>query len=358
VLIGGVLAAVVIVGLFAAAVMRRRAQDDVHSVEHYHQRLHTLEEISTHPTVGAAGGEGNGHDDAAFPASAFRVSGSSTVRLTDPGHTIVPPVPPPPVPNPSEPVLFEDPSSDAPTADAPKADGPKADGPKADGPKAPVMPGLDERAMHSINHRPRRLGGPAAAVAAVLVLIVVLIVTGLHSNTPPKHPKSPGTATTVTTAPARSHPRSGTGATSHQKKKKTTTTAAPAAVSGPNLISANGATYQVANASYSLALTAKSGECWISATDGSSGAVLFTGVLTSGQSHMVTATGPVTVVAGAPAAFAATVNGVPVQLPFGFQAPFTLKFETPGTGSTGTGASSTTTTTSTAPSTSNSGGTG
>jgi hypothetical protein len=77
--------------------------------------------------------------------------------------------------------------------------------------------------------------------------------------------------------------------------------------------------------------------------------VLFTGVLTSGQSHTVTASGPVTVVAGAPAAFAATINGVSVQLPFGFQAPFTLKFETPGTGSasgnTAAGTGSTTTTT-------------
>ncbi|HWF16290.1 MAG TPA: DUF4115 domain-containing protein [Acidimicrobiales bacterium] len=326
-LIGGILAALVVVGLVAAAVMRRRAQDDVHSVEHYHQRLHTLEEISSHPTAAGAGAEDNGHDDAAYPARAFRVAGSSTVRLTDPGHTIVPPVPPPPVPNPSEPVQFDDSPADA--------------------PKPNFLIGSDDRAMHSIDHRPRRLGGPLAAVAAVLVLIVVLIVTGLHSNTPPKHPKSSGTATTVTTTRARSHPRSGAGATGHPKT--TTTTATPPAVSAPTATSQNGATYQVADASYSLALSAKTGECWISATDVDNGMVLFTGVLTSGQSHTVTASGPVTVVAGAPAAFAATINGVSVQLPFGFQAPFTLKFETPGTGSasgnTAAGTGSTTTTT-------------
>jgi hypothetical protein len=332
-----VLAAVVVVGVVAVALMRRRAQDDDYSVEHYHRRLHTLEEISSHPTVAGSGGEDNGHDDAAYPASAFKVAGSSTVRLTDPGHTIVPPVPPPPVPTPSEPVLFDDSPADA--------------------SKPNFIMGADDRAMHSINHRPRRLGGPLAAVAAVLVLIVVLIVTGLHSNTPPKHPRSSGTATTVTTAPARTHPRSGAGATGHPKKT-TTTTKAPAAVSGPNLISSNGATYQVADASYSLALSAKTGECWISATDVNNGAVLFTGVLTSGQSHTVTASGPVTVVAGAPAAFAATVNGVAVQLPFGFQAPFTLKFVPPGTASgTGAGSTATSTTTSTTAA-SNSGGTG
>jgi hypothetical protein len=321
VLIGGILAALVVVGLVAAAVMRRRATDDVHSVEHYHRQLHTLEEISSHPTVGGGGGDNNGHEDAAFPASAFKVAGSSTVRLTDPGHTIVPPVPPPPVPNPSEPVQFDD---------AP-----------VDTSKPGFLAGGDDKAMHSINHRPRRLGGPLAAVAAVLVLIAVLIVTGLHSNTP-KHPKSSGTATTVTTAATRPHPRTGAGATGRAKKKTTdTTTTTPPAVSAPTTTSQSGATYQVADASYSLALTAKTGECWISATDSNNGTVLFTGVLTSGQSHTVAANGPVTVVAGAPAAFAATVNGVPVQLPFGFQAPFTLKFEPPVTAN-GSGGSTTT----------------
>ncbi|HWD53761.1 MAG TPA: DUF4115 domain-containing protein [Acidimicrobiales bacterium] len=329
-LIGGILAAFVVVGLVAAAVVRRRAQDDVHSVEHYHRQLHTLEEISSHPPAASAGEEHNGHDDAAaFPASAFKVAGSSTVRLTDPGHAIVPPVPPPPVPNPSEPVRFDDSLGDA--------------------SKPGFMTGGDDPAMHSINHRPRRLGGPLAAVAAVLVLIVVLIVTGLHSNTPPKHASS-ATTTTVTTAPARAHPRAGTGATGHPKKTTTTTTTPPPAVSAPTATSQSGATYQVADASYSIALSAKTGECWISATDSNNGAVLFTGVLTSGQSHTVTASGPVTVVAGAPAAFAATVNGVPVELPFGFQAPFTLKFEPPGTAG-GTGGVTTPST----PSTANSG---
>ena len=66
-----------------------------------------------------------------------------------------------------------------------------------------------------------------------------------------------------------------------------------------------------------------------------SGTSLFTGTLFTGQSHTVTATGPLTVVAGAPAAFAATVNGAAVSLPFGYQSPFTLTFMTPGsTGST------------------------
>ena len=45
--------------------------------------------------------------------------------------------------------------------------------------------------------------------------------------------------------------------------------------------------------------------------------MLFTATLLSGQSHTVAATGPVTVVAGAPGAFAATVDGAAVALPPG-----------------------------------------
>jgi hypothetical protein len=105
VVVGGVVGVVVVLGLVAAVLVRRRSHDDVHSVEHYHRQLHTLEEMRGHqePSVG-----GNGNDGAAYPASAFRVSGSSTVRLTEPGRPVVPPAPPPPVPNPVEPVAFDD----------------------------------------------------------------------------------------------------------------------------------------------------------------------------------------------------------------------------------------------------------
>ncbi len=322
----------VVVGVIAAAVFRNRTRDEVHSIEHYHRQLHTLEEMRTHSPSGSEGNGDNGHDEAPYPASAFRVSGSSTVRLTDAGHTIVPPAPPPPVKNPGEPVLFVDSHV---TTDA------------SDPSKTTFMRGVDDKALHSINHRPKRLG-VLIAMAAVVVLIVVLIVAGMHSNTPPaKHHPTLGTATTVTSTPTHSHhPRSGTGGSSghksHKKSSVTTTTVA-AVVSAPAPTSPNAANYEVGIASYSLTLSATSGDCWVSATNTSTGDVLFTGVLTAGQSHTLAATGPVTIVAGAPADFAATVNGVAVQLPFGFQAPFTLTLETPGAAG---GSSSTTTTTS------------
>ena len=90
-LIGGIVGVVVVRGLAAAVLMRRRSHDDVHSVERYHRQLHTLEEMRAHlPSAGAR--TATTHD--VFPASAFRVSGSSTVRLTEPGPTPVPPGPP------------------------------------------------------------------------------------------------------------------------------------------------------------------------------------------------------------------------------------------------------------------------
>jgi hypothetical protein len=170
----------------------------------------------------------------------------------------------------------------------------------------------------------------------VVVLVVILVVTGLHSNTP-AHRGGHSTSTTV----AHSHAVTHAGSHTHHTTPTTTTTAPPApTVSPPANASPYAATYQVAEASYSLALAARTGECWVSATDTSTGKVLFTGTLVSGQTQTVAATGPVTVVAGAPNAFAATVNGAPVILPTGALAPFTLTFETPGGTGGGTSASS------------------
>ncbi|MGO9856628.1 MAG: DUF4115 domain-containing protein [Acidimicrobiales bacterium] len=286
----------VVVGVTAGMLARRRTHDDVHSVEHYHRQLHTLEEMRTHLPTGSSGGHQNGNEAAAFPASPFRVSGSSTVRLTESGRPPVPPAPPPPVPNPAEPVTFDD------------------AGPE---PVRPTfMSGTEDRVMESMNHRPRRLAGPAAAVAAVVVLIVVLVVTGLHSNSSPHH----GGAATATTSHTRPPP------TRHQTT--TTTSTAPPTVSEPQGGTAHTATYQVSAPSFALSVAATAGECWVEATDTANGSVLFTATLFPGQSHTIAASGPVTVIAGAPGSFAATVNGSAVTLPLGYQAPFTLTFQT------------------------------
>jgi Domain of unknown function (DUF4115) len=312
VLIGGLIAVVVVLGVIAAVLMSRRSHDDAHSVEHYHRQLHTLEEMRTHPTGETSPGNDVVANGAAFPASAFRVSGSSTVRLTESGQTPVPPVPPPRVPNPSEPVTFDDASPDP--------------------VPATFMTGNEDRVIGTINRRPRRLGGPAAAVAAVLVLVLVLILTGLHSDTPKHHGKA---ANAATSNPTPTHPATG----QHHRRASTTTTTtttAPPAVSAAAAATAHTATYTVAASDYSLTLAATSGECWVDVTNTATGAVLFTTTLLSGQSHSIAATGPVTVIAGAPAVFTATVNGSAVTLPPGNQAPFTLNFQSTSTSTTTT----------------------
>ena len=313
-LLEGLVAVVVVLGVIAAVLMARRTHDDEHSVDHYHRQLHTLEEIRTHPIGDGANGRdnANGRDSqgSVFPASAFRVSGSSTVRLTESATPPVPPVPPPPVPNPSEPLTFDDAGPDP--------------------VPATFMTGNEDRVIHSINRRPRRLGGPAAAVAAVLVLVLVLILTGLHSDTTNHHGKS---ANAVTTTLPTTHP---TTVHHHHATTATTTTIAPPPVSAATAATAHTATYTVAASDYSLTLGATSGECWVEATNTATGAVLFTTTLLSGQSHVIAATGPVTVIAGAPAVFTASVNGSPVTLPLGNQAPFTLNFQTAGPSTTTT----------------------
>jgi hypothetical protein len=149
------------------------------------------------------------------------------------------------------------------------------------------------------------------------VLIVVLLVTGSH-HVPPKHHHT-------TSAADHARTRARTRARVHHPATTTTTTAAPV-VSLPTATSTHDATYTVGLSSYSLVLSATSSECWVDATNTTTGANLYTGTLTPGEAHTMNVTGPVTVISGAPDSFTATVNGTPVVLPLGFQAPFNLHF--------------------------------
>jgi hypothetical protein len=309
VLIGEIVAAVVVVALTVTLLTRRVAHDDVHSVEGYHHALHTLESIKAHPVAPAPDAESGRDLKPAYPESAVRLAGTSTVRVTDSRSALVAPVPPVPLPpavDPENPLTFEE----------------------ADPPAVPMIShgiGQRDKAMVSINHRPRRLAAPATAVTAVSVLIVVLLVTGSHSVTPPHHHKT-GSAggTTSSTSP-----------TSPPKKTETTTpstqTAPPppqSSVSPPQQSTSQSATYDVVGSEFTLDLSATSGACWVNVTNSTSGTTYFEGVLEPGGQHALNATGPVTVVVGAPTVFGASVNGHAVVLPAGFQTPFTMNFVT------------------------------
>jgi hypothetical protein len=81
-------------------------------------------------------------------------------------------------------------------------------------------------------------------------------------------------------------------------------------------------------ATFTVTLTATSGACWVDATSSASGATLFSGTLAAGVQRSFSATGPVTLIVGAPTVLHATVDGDAVALPPGFQTPFTMSFVT------------------------------
>jgi hypothetical protein len=300
-LIGGIMVAVVVAALTVALFTRRLAHDDAHSVEGYHRSLHTLESINAHP--GGSGGHAESGSGArpAYPESAVRPAGTSTVRVTDRPSPALPPVPRPPVVDPDSPVTFDD---------------------VGQSPTVPTQPAaaLRDKAMGTINHRPRRLAAPATAVGAVLVLVVVLLMTGSHSVPPTRHHHSGSTPRHSTSSPPKAH-----------RKQTARTTPAPQApaVSLPQSGTTHSATYDVSVSDYTLALSASSGACWVDATSASSGATLFAGTLTAGEQRSFAVRGPVTVIIGAPTVFGATVNGAAVVLPPGFQAPFTMSVVPP-----------------------------
>lgn len=290
-LVGGIVLAVVLAAVAVALVTRQRSHDDVHSVEHYHRQLHTLEGMNAHP---AGSDLGRGSTDAAkpaYPGSALRPAGTKTVRITDAVKPDIPPIAPPPVPDGAEPVKFDD----------------------AETPLPPPPPGAgpmwrQDRTMEAINHRPRRLAAPATALAAVIVLVGVLLITGSHSTAPPRHHKS----------------STGTSAT-HTSTPRTVPATTLPLISPATQVSATSATYTVGMGTFSVVLTATTGQCWFDATT-AGGSTLFTGILAPGQTHTVVVTGPVSVEAGAPGSFTAAINGSAITLPAGYQAPFTLHF--------------------------------
>jgi hypothetical protein len=305
-LIGEIVAAVVVTALAVTLLTRRVAHDDVHSVEGYHRSLHTLESINAHPTLSGGGELSSLGEKSAHPESAVRVAGTSTVRVTGTRASAppVPPVPPPPLADPDNPMTFDD-------AEEPPAP-----------PLPPPEPRNRDKAMTSINRRPRRLAAPAMAVAGVLVLVVVLLLTGSHA-VPPSRTHSPGTNS--------GHHGSTKPKPPKKKSVSTTSTTPPPAVSSPQAATPESATYDVADSTFTVGLTATSGACWVDATSSATGATLFSGTLAPGGQHSFSATGPVTVIVGAPSVLNATVDGVAVVLPPGFQTPFTMSFAAAGT---------------------------
>jgi Domain of unknown function (DUF4115) len=301
-LIGGIVAAVVVLGLAAVLLTRRMGRNDAHSVEGYHRSIHTLESINAHPAVPSAVAESGPGTKSSFPESAIRLAGSASVRVTD-AKPAVPPVPPPPVTNLDAPVTFDD-----------------------AGPPPPPMVhepvGNRDKAMGSINHRPRRLAAPATAVAGVIILVVVLLLTGSHTVAPQTHHHGGSSSTNAT------RPKSNPGPTVTNTTSTTAPQIAVPQVAVPQSSAAGSATYTVAGTNFTLAFSATTGLCWVDVTSATTGATVFEQTLLAGERHVLAVSGPVSVVIGAPTVLGVMVNGSAVALPSGFHTPFTMHFVT------------------------------
>jgi Domain of unknown function (DUF4115) len=98
------------------------------------------------------------------------------------------------------------------------------------------------------------------------------------------------------------------------------------AVVHPTAFSATEASYSTPASDYSVVVHAAQGECWIKATNLSNGAVVWQGLIASGNSQTITATGGLQVELGAASAAEVTLNGTPIALPPGFHSPFLVNF--------------------------------
>jgi hypothetical protein len=183
-----------------------------------------------------------------------------------------------------------------------------------------------------LGHRPRR-SALAALVAAALVAAAVVGVALSSGSAPTRHPAPP--------PPGRARPSTrdnGTASRSTVPLSTRSTTATTTPSSGaasttpsttalaPTVAGAHSATYGAPAAAYTVGITA-SGQCWVMGQTAASRQVLWTGTLNAGDSRSLSASGTVVLRLGAASDVVVAVDGVPVQLPAGFQSPFTMTFQ-------------------------------
>ena len=277
---------VVLVAVVVGLALRRRGGDEVHSVEGYRHTLDTLQGIRTRTgssSVRIIGGSTPPDTETEAPAGPPGVIGG-----VHPGRALG-----------EGPLVFED----------------------------PALSGVarhdrsNDRAIASMNHRPRRLGALVLAVMAAVVVVVVLFLAGHHhpkakASSPPTTAHHHAGATTTTTAPR----------SRHHHAAATTTTTAPTSFSAQST-TANGATYVPPTPSYQLTFTAAHGACWVLVTSQSTGSTLYTAVMPQGTSQSVPASDGTEVQLGAPGAISITLDGEPVILPSSLTSPYALYFQ-------------------------------
>jgi len=190
--------------------------------------------------------------------------------------------------------------------------------PRPEGPPR-ISPLTSAKGLHRRNPVDRWTGrrhtGALGRVLPVVAAVAVLgIVVGAAVALAPSHHAPPRAGATTPLTKAAGHVR-----------HRPTNVTVPAQLQ-PTTSTASSATYGAPSTSYTVTLVA-TGLCWVDATKTSTGAVVWTGTLQTGQSQAITGNGSMTVRLGAANDVTIRLNRVPVVLPTGFRSPFDLSFE-------------------------------
>jgi hypothetical protein len=293
-----VVAAIAVVGAVIARVTWRRPADERHSIQSHQQTLDTLRSMADR----RPGSPGNGasappaRPPAARPAPAR--SGAARAGTSRSG-----------------PVRASTSSGGAGHEELVFVDDAGASAPRPDG-SPRISPLASTKGLHRAGGRDRlawgRDRGIVGRVVPVMAAVVVLaVVVGVALALAPSHHASPRATSPSTKA---------SGHVAHQ-----TTSSVPAQVQ-PTTSTSSSAVYGAPSSNYTVSFVA-TGPCWVDATVASTGAVVWTGTLQTGQTQAVPATSSLNVRLGAANDVSVTLNGVPVVLPTGFQSPFDMRFQ-------------------------------
>jgi hypothetical protein len=281
---------------------RRRAGDEIHSIDSYRHALDTLQDMrgpAGTTTVRVLGEEEQSRLRQPHPQAEIRSGVSSRPPLPRPEP---PSVGPPPKAH--DGMVFRDGAPSA-TEAAPVSIEPPGRG---HGDPSWAMTRA-QRPPH-VQNRQFIVGG--IAVIGILVLVLVGVVIG--QSGPGSHKPS---RTSLPPSGHRVHPK--------PKPAPTTTTTVPKALD-PQGATSTSATYLVPSGDYEVTVTATQGPCWTIATDGS-GKQVFAGSVVQGAPQRIPGNGTVHIEIDAPANVSVSVGGAEVTFPQGYSSPLVLSFE-------------------------------
>jgi hypothetical protein len=309
-----VVAAIAVVAAVIALVTWRRPGDERHSIESHQQTLDTLRSMAdrrsqgrTDKTAPAPRTAGGGSADPSARARGARTQvGPVPSRPPQPGSMRAPALPRANGNgNGKAELVFGDDTSVVPE---PSPDG-WTRGSALTLPRG--LPG--QRRGHRTGRRRSRPGGRLVPVAAAVV--VLGLVVGLAVALAPSHHGG---------APGRKAIPPRTRAATHVRRSQTTTTTRPELQA--TSATSSTAAYGAPATAYTVALSA-TGLCWVEATEASTGKVVWTGTLLTGQTRSISSAGSLLVRLGAANDVSVTLNGEPVVLPSSFSSPFDMRFQ-------------------------------